>query len=61
MWNCDAARGRRLNIAAGTSVRFEPGDERCVELVQIRGDVTAGGSDTSDLTKIRGLREGTVR
>lgn len=35
--NCDAARNRRLNIAAGTSVRFEPGDECCVELVEIQG------------------------
>jgi urease subunit gamma/beta len=61
LWNCDAARGRRLNIAAGTSVRFEPGDECCVELVQIQGEVTAGGSNTSDLTKIHGLREGIVR
>jgi len=61
LWNCDAARGRRLNIAAGTSVRFEPGDECCVELVQIQGEVTVGGSNTSDLTKIQGLREGIVR
>nr|WP_247204728.1 urease subunit gamma [Streptomyces sp. AgN23] len=61
LWNCDAAKGRRLNIAAGTAVRFEPGDECCVELVQIQGDVTAGGSNTSDLAKIRGLREGIVR
>lgn len=61
LWNCDAAKGRRLNIAAGTAVRFEPGDECCVELVQIQGDVTAGGSSTSDLTKIQGLREGIVR
>ncbi len=61
LWNCDAAQGRRLNIAAGTSVRFEPGDECCVELVQIQGEVTAGGSDISDLTKIQGLREGIVR
>ena len=28
-----AARGRRLNIAAGTAVRFEPGQKRTVELV----------------------------
>lgn len=61
LWNCDAARGRRLNIAAGTSVRFEPGDECCVELVQIQGDVTADGGNTSDLTRIQGLREGIVR
>ncbi|MDX2678134.1 urease subunit gamma [Streptomyces sp. NY05-11A] len=61
LWNCEAAKGRRLNIAAGTSVRFEPGDECCVELVQIQGAVTADGGNTSDLTKIQGLREGIVR
>jgi urease subunit beta len=32
-----AAYGMRLNIPAGTSVRFEPGDEREVELVAIGG------------------------
>ncbi|GMV58047.1 MAG: urease subunit beta [Betaproteobacteria bacterium] len=33
-----AARGFRLNIAAGTAVRFEPGQEREVELVALAGD-----------------------
>ncbi|MGA3172289.1 MAG: urease subunit beta [Chthoniobacteraceae bacterium] len=32
-----AARGFRLNIAAGTAVRFEPGDTREVELVALAG------------------------
>ena len=32
------AYGQRLNIAAGTAIRFEPGDEREVELVPIGGD-----------------------
>jgi len=32
-----AARGFRLNIAAGTAVRFEPGQERAVELVAFGG------------------------
>ena len=32
-----AARGRRLDIAAGTAVRFEPGVDREVTLVPIRG------------------------
>ena len=31
-------RGFRLNIAAGTAVRFEPGQERDVELVELAGD-----------------------
>jgi urease subunit beta len=33
-----AAYGMRLNIAAGTAVRFEPGQERTVELVDLAGD-----------------------
>jgi urease beta subunit len=32
------ARGMRLNIAAGTAVRFEPGEEKEVELVTFGGD-----------------------
>jgi urease subunit beta len=34
----ESTRGYRLNIAAGTAVRFEPGLERTVELVEISGD-----------------------
>ena len=33
-----AAQGMRLNIAAGTAVRFEPGQQRTVELVDYAGD-----------------------
>ena len=33
-----AARGFRLNIAAGTAVRFEPGQSRTVELVALDGE-----------------------
>ncbi|MEO8136671.1 MAG: urease subunit beta [Betaproteobacteria bacterium] len=33
----DIARGYRLNIPAGTAVRFEPGQERTVELVELAG------------------------
>ena len=33
-----AARGMRLNIAAGTAVRFEPGQTRTVELVDYAGE-----------------------
>ena len=33
-----SAYGMRLNIAAGTAVRFEPGQERTVELVALAGD-----------------------
>ncbi|MEX3938614.1 urease subunit beta [Paraburkholderia sp. BR10937] len=37
-FNREAARGFRLNIAAGTAVRFEPGQERTVELVALAGE-----------------------
>ena len=33
-----AAYGCRLNIAAGTAVRFEPGQARSVELVELAGE-----------------------
>lgn len=33
----EAAKGFRLNIAAGTAVRFEPGQTREVELVALSG------------------------
>lgn len=34
----EATRGFRLNIAAGTAVRFEPGQSRTVELVAFAGN-----------------------
>jgi urease subunit beta len=39
----EAAFGRRLNVPAGTAVRFEPGDEQTVELVDIGGKRRAHG------------------
>ena len=33
----EASRGYRLNIASGTAVRFEPGQDRTVELVEYAG------------------------
>ena len=47
-----AARGMRLNIAAGTAVRFEPGQQRTVELVDLGGDRQVFG--------FRGLVNGAV-
>ncbi len=38
-----AASGRRLDIPAGTAVRFEPGQSREVRLVPYRGDRTVIG------------------
>ncbi|MCO6390892.1 urease subunit beta [Aliihoeflea aestuarii] len=39
----DATRGMRLDIAAGTAVRFEPGQERDVTLIPIGGARTIFG------------------
>lgn len=36
-FNREQAKGMRLNIPAGNAVRFEPGDDREVELVAIAG------------------------
>jgi urease subunit beta len=38
-----AAQGHRLDIAAGTAVRFEPGQSRDVQLVPVAGDRTIYG------------------
>lgn len=38
-----AAHGMRLNIASGTAVRFEPGQQRTVELVDYAGERVAIG------------------
>ena len=38
-----AAHGMRLNIASGTAVRFEPGQQRTVDLVDYAGDRTVFG------------------
>jgi urease subunit beta len=39
----EAAFGKRLNIPAGTAVRFEPGDEQTIDLVDIGGKRVAYG------------------
>ncbi len=39
----EKAFGMRLNIAAGTAVRFEPGEEKQVELVELGGNRIAFG------------------
>jgi urease subunit beta len=47
-----AAKGMRLNIASGSAVRFEPGQQRTVELVDIGGDRIIYG--------FRGLTQGAL-
>ena len=39
----ETAYGMRLNIAAGTAVRFEPGEEKEVTLVELAGERTVRG------------------
>ena len=49
-----AARGFRLNIPAGTAVRFEPGQERTVELVALSGARTVFGFRAQVMGKLGG-------
>jgi urease subunit beta len=50
----EKARGFRLNIAAGTAVRFEPGQERTVELVELAGDRIVYGFNARVMGSLRG-------
>jgi urease beta subunit len=47
-----AAFGMRLNIPAGTAVRFEPGDSKSVELVELGG--------TREVEGLNGLTQGST-
>ena len=47
-----ATRGFRLNIPAGTAVRFEPGQERTVELVELSGAKTVYGFQAQVMGKL---------
>ncbi|MBU3626917.1 urease subunit beta [Polynucleobacter sp. JS-Safj-400b-B2] len=38
LFDREMTKGMRLNIVAGTAVRFEPGQKRTIELVEIAGD-----------------------
>jgi urease subunit beta len=49
----EAAYGMRLNIAAGTAVRFEPGQERTVELVALAGDRRVYGFNALVMGKLK--------
>lgn len=48
----EVTRGYRLNIAAGTAVRFEPGQEREVELVEYAGNKTIYGFNGKVMGKL---------
>ncbi len=57
----EAAFGMRLNIAAGTAVRFEPGEEKPVSLVEVSGSrkvfglngLTQGETELNDDVRAR--------
>lgn len=48
----DQSRGFRLNITAGTAVRFEPGQKRTVELVELAGDRIVYGFNARIMGKL---------
>ena len=54
------ARGFRLNIPAGTAVRFEPGQQRTVELVAVGGDRIIYGFLGQIMGKLDGVKESTA-
>jgi urease beta subunit len=54
----DAAYGRRLDIPAGTSVRFEPGIGRTVDLIPLRGDRIVAGLRGQVSGPLRGMAGG---
>ena len=49
----DLAYGMRLNIAAGTAVRFEPGQQRTVELVALGGERIVYGFNAKVMGKLK--------
>jgi len=65
----DAAYGFRLNIAAGTAVRFEPGQGRTVELVELAGarkvfgfrQQVMGGLEKKKKSLAKGSAKGSVK
>jgi urease subunit beta len=67
-FNRQQAFGMRLNIAAGTAVRFEPGEEKTVALVTLGGKQQAfgfnslvNGDTTSTAAKQKAMEQATVQ
>jgi len=56
-----AAYGMRLNIAAGTAVRFEPGQERSVELVALAGDRKVYGFNAQVMGQLKPAKSGAAK
>ena len=55
-FNRDVTKGYRLNIAAGTAVRFEPGQMREVELVEFAGDKIIYGFNAKVMGGLKGVQ-----
>ena len=54
----EVARGRRLDIPAGTAIRFEPGQRREVPLVPYRGDRRVFGFNGAVMGALDDLTDG---
>jgi urease subunit beta len=50
LFDREAAAGKRLAVPAGTAVRFEPGVEKTVELVELGGTKTVPGLRLPEVT-----------
>jgi urease subunit beta len=52
LFDREQTKGFRLNIAAGTAVRFEPGQSRTIELVALAGDRAVYGFNAKVMGKL---------
>ena len=57
----EAAYGMRLDIAAGTAVRFEPGQSRTVKLVALAGERKVYGFQGKVMGELRGELRGKLK
>ena len=53
IYDRESTLGMRLDIAAGTAVRFEPGQERTIELVEIDGNRIIYGFNAKVMGKVK--------
>ena len=53
IYDRESTLGMRLDIAAGTAVRFEPGQERTIELVEVDGNKMIYGFNAKVMGKVK--------
>ena len=53
VYDRESTLGMRLDIAAGTAVRFEPGQERTIELVEVDGNKIIYGFNSKVMGKVK--------